>query len=394
MTTTITATVLFTDLEMSGEHTQALTPTDSEQARAAHIGLVRHTVRAHGATSDVDVGNGVRATFASATHALDAAVALQQAVHRAVPRLAMRVGLSTGDIVTGDGTVQGRAVDQAHQLCAAAQAGAILASPAVEILADTPARHTLRSRGPVRLRGILQPLEVFEVAWAPSDLTALRIVLADDAAVIREGIAALLRDAGMIVAATVADADALIAAVAQHHPDVAITDIRMPPTHQLEGLEAALKIRSTYPHVAVLVLSQHIETRSAVDLLNHGARGVGYLLKERIGDVNELTEALHHLAAGGSIVDPEVVARLVDRSRSGDPLAPLTTRERDVLSLMAEGRTNPAIATRLHLNLKTVESHVRSIFTKLGLEPEPDDHRRVLAVITFLRAAPPTPPGP
>jgi DNA-binding NarL/FixJ family response regulator/class 3 adenylate cyclase len=393
MTTTITATVLFTDLVSSGEPTGRLTPTDTEQDRAAHIGLVRHTVRAHGAISDVEFGNGVRATFASATQALDAAVALQQAVHRAVPRLAMRVGLSTGDIVTGDEKVRGAAVDQARQLCAAAQASTILASSAVEFLAGTSARHTLRSRGLVRLPGILQPLEVCEAAWEPGDLAPLRIVLADDAAVIREGIAALLRDAGMIVAATVGDADALVAAVAEHSPDVAITDIRMPPTHQLEGLEAALKIRSTHPAIAVLVLSQHIETRSAVDLLNHGARGVGYLLKERIGDVNELTDALRHLAAGGSIIDPEVVARLVDRSRSTDPLAPLTTRERDVLSLMAEGRTNQAIACRLHLNPKTIESHVRSIFTKLGLEPEPDDHRRVLAVITFLRADP-TPPGP
>jgi DNA-binding NarL/FixJ family response regulator len=143
---------------------------------------------------------------------------------------------------------------------------------------------------------------------------------------------------------------------------------------------------SRHSDVAVLVLSQHIETRSAVELLRQGASGVGYLLKERIGDVEELTRALRHLVAGGSVVDPEVVARLVDRSRHVDPLAPLTARERDVLGLMAKGRTNQAVAACLQVNAKTVESDVRSIFLKLGLEPAPDDHRRVLAVITFLRA--------
>jgi serine/threonine-protein kinase len=219
-----------------------------------------------------------------------------------------------------------------------------------------------------------------------ADADVLRVVLADDAPVIREGIAALLREAGMEVVASVADADALVAAVLEHHPDVAITDIRMPPNHALEGLEAARRIREHCPDVAILVLSQHVETRSLVELLGHGARGVGYLLKERIGDVDELTNALRHLAAGGSVVDPDVVARLVDRSRTTDPLASLTPREREVLGLMAEGRTNHAIAGALHLNIKTVESHVGAIFMKLGLEPEPDDHRRVLAVIALLRA--------
>jgi serine/threonine-protein kinase len=206
--------------------------------------------------------------------------------------------------------------------------------------------------------------------------------------VIRDGIAALLRDAGVEVAACVGDAEALLAAVDRQHPDVAITDIRMPPTHRLEGLNAALAIRSKHPDVAVLVLSQHIETGSAVELLTHGARSVGYLLKERLGDVTELTDALQHLVAGGTVIDPDIIGRLLDRQRAADPLALLTEREREVLALMAEGRTNQGIAAVLHLNARTVESHVRSIFTKLGLEPEADDHRRVLAVITFLRAAP------
>jgi DNA-binding NarL/FixJ family response regulator len=171
--------------------------------------------------------------------------------------------------------------------------------------------------------------------------------------------------------------------------DTGIGKLRPPSRRRTAGVAAAaLQIRSDHPDIAVLVLSQHIETRSAVELLCRGARGMGYLLKERIGDVDELTTALHRIASGGSVVDPEIVSRLVDRTRSIDPLTSLTGRERDVLRLMAEGRTNQAVAATLRLNLKTVESHVRAIFTKLGLEPQPDDHRRVLAVITFLRAEP------
>jgi DNA-binding NarL/FixJ family response regulator len=350
-------------------------------------GMLVRIIRAHGGANDVDVGDGVRATFTSVTRALDAAVAMEQAAHRTAPRT-LRIGLSTGEISVDGRELTGPAMREADELCGAAGGGSILAGPSVYLLAGTRAGHSFHRRGVVGVKGLADPVEAFELAWEPGDDRSLRVVVADDAAVIREGIAALLRDAGMDVTASVADAEALLAAVAEHHPDVVITDIRMPPTHQLEGLEAAVRIRSTYSDVAVLVLSQHIETRSAVELLSQGASGVGYLLKERIGDVEELTGALRHLVAGGSVVDPEVVARLLDRSRHVDPLAPLTPRERDVLGLMAEGRTNQAIAACLQVNSKTVESHVRSIFLKLGLEPEPDDHRRVLAVITFLRAEP------
>ena len=219
----------------------------------------------------------------------------------------------------------------------------------------------------------------------------MRVAVADDAVLFREGLARLLADGGFDVVGQAADADELLAIVREapssRTPEVAVVDIRMPPTHTTEGLIAAKTIRAEHPQIGVLVLSQYIEAEHAMDLLGDGAGGTGYLLKDRVSDLDGFRDAVRRVGEGGSAVDPEVIAQLVGRRRASDPIADLSDRERDVLALMAEGRSNRAIGTTLSLSEKTVEAHVRAIFTKLGLLPAPDENRRVLAVLAFLRSA-------
>ena len=214
----------------------------------------------------------------------------------------------------------------------------------------------------------------------------MRVVIAEDAAMFREGLTRLLEDRGHQVCAAVADGEALLAAVAAQRPDVAVVDIRMPPTHTDEGLRAALRLRADHPGTGVLVFSQYIETRYAARLLQGNAAGVGYLLKDRVADVAEFTEALTRVAAGGTALDPEVVSQLLGAGRHARGLAALTAREREVLSLMAEGRSNAGIADALVISAGVVEKHVASIFAKLGLPPAEGDNRRVLAVLRYLEA--------
>ena len=214
----------------------------------------------------------------------------------------------------------------------------------------------------------------------------MRVIVAEDSVLLREGIARLLGERGFEVVGQAADADDLMRKVGAHRPDIAIVDIRMPPTNTDDGLRAALRIRGEHPDTGVLVLSAYVEETYALELISDSAAGIGYLLKDRIADVDAFVDAVRRVAAGGSALDPEVVSRLLGRSRREDPLERLTPREREVLELMAEGRTNAAIAESLVVTERAVEKHVTSIFGKLDLVPAAEDHRRVLAVLTFLRS--------
>ena len=216
-------------------------------------------------------------------------------------------------------------------------------------------------------------------------MPGLRVVIAEDAALFREGLARLIESRGHQVAGAVADGAALVAAVARLRPDVVVADVRMPPTHTDEGLRAAIELRRAHPRLGVLVLSQYIETRYAARLLEDNAAGIGYLLKDRVADVADFAEALERVAAGGTALDPEVVSQLVRSSQQAAGLAELTPRERDVLALMAEGRSNAGIAAALVVSASVVEKHVASIFAKLRLPPSEADNRRVLAVLRDLQ---------
>ncbi|HVG74909.1 MAG TPA: response regulator transcription factor [Thermoleophilaceae bacterium] len=214
----------------------------------------------------------------------------------------------------------------------------------------------------------------------------MRVVVADDSVLLREGVVRLLEENGFEVVGQAGDADDLIRKVRAHKPDVAVVDIRMPPTNTDDGLRAALEIRAELPDTGVLVLSQYVEEGYALDLVGDSAGGVGYLLKDRVADVDRFVDSVKRVADGGSALDPEVVSQLVGRARRDDPIDELTPREREVLELMAEGRSNNAIAEHMTVTERAVEKHVTSIFGKLDLAPAPEDHRRVLAVLAFLRA--------
>ena len=306
----------------------------------------------------------------------------------------VRIGLHNGDAdAAGDGYV-GIEVHRASRISQSGHGGQILVSEQAASILSAPTTEL----GVYEFRGLRGPERIFqlggaglaedfpELRGARRHVRATRAVIADDSALLREGLARLLGEADIDVVGQARNADELLLKVRSYHPDVAIVDIRMPPTQTDEGIRAAKEIRAKHPETGVLVLSQHVAHTYAVELLGDSAEGLGYLLKDRVTDVEEFTAAVRRVAEGGSALDPLVVAELVGRSRGDDPVERLSPREREVLELMAEGRSNQAIGERLFISPRAVEKHVTNIFAKLRLPAAPEDHRRVLAVLRFLHS--------
>jgi DNA-binding NarL/FixJ family response regulator/class 3 adenylate cyclase len=406
-----TVTFLFTDIEGSTQLVGKLGDAYSE-AMAEHRRILREAVAASKG-HEVDArGDEFFAAFQRTRDAVMAALAGQRelAAHEwpdDAP-LRVRVGIHTGEPLLGESGYEGLDVHRVARICAAGHGGQVLISQTTRNLleAGQVPEAEFQDLGEHELRGLPRPERIFQLL-AP-DLPArfpalrtensqpatgsadegkgLRVVLADDSVLLREGIARLLSDSGFEVVGQSENPDDLMLKVRSYSPDVAIVDIRMPPTQTDEGLRAAQEIRENHPDVGVLVLSQYVEPAYAMELLAESAEGVGYLLKDRISDVDEFAAAVRRVAEGGSALDPALVTQLVGRRRQHDPLDELTPREREVLELMAEGRSNQAIGERLFITPRAVEKHITSIFGKLRLPQASEDHRRVLAVLAFLRA--------
>src|SRR5262245_23446424 len=394
-----TVTLVFTDVEGSTQLVQQLGD------RYAHVlddhrRLLREAVEGARGTIVDYRGDEFFLVFPDAHAAAEAVVAAQKAFAEhdwpSGVDVRVRMGIHTGEPNIRDGTYFGLDVHRAARICQAGSGGQILLSSRTR--QELNAEQELQDLGDHQLPGINQPERLFQLnaAGLPTQFPPLstarrgfrgvRVVLADDSVLLREGIARLLEDAGFEIVAQSGTAEDLLRHVGMHKPDVALVDIRMPPTQTDEGLRAAQQIRERWPECGVLVLSQYVEPAYAMELVGENAEGVGYLLKDRVSDVDEFAAAVRRVGEGGSALDPAVVSQLVGRRRRDDPLEELTPREREVLELMAEGKSNQAIAERLVITLRAVEKHVTSIFGKLRLPATAEDHRRVLAVLTYLRS--------
>jgi DNA-binding NarL/FixJ family response regulator/class 3 adenylate cyclase len=409
-----TVTFVFTDVEDSTGLVLALGDA-YPQLISEHRRLVRAAVDQHGGYEVDCRGDEFFLAFGQPQDGLAAAMTIQREhdayAWPAERDVRVRIGIHTGQPVVEDDDYVGIDVHRVARLCAAGHGGQVLLSKAaMDVLQDV----TAKDLGEHELRGLQDPERIFQLVQPQgrNDFPALRlgdrlgedaqaqpvgatpkkpreklrVVLAEDAVLLREGMARLLREWGFEIVGQSGTAEDLLLKVRSYDPDVAIVDIRMPPTQTDEGLRAAREIRTKHPNVGVLVLSQHVEPDYALELLAESAEGVGYLLKDRVSDIDEFAAAIRRVAEGGSALDPTLVTQLVERPRRRGPLDDLTARERDVLELMAEGRSNQAIGERLFITPGAVEKHTANIFRKLGLAPAPEDHRRVLAVLAFLHA--------
>ncbi len=388
-----TTTIIFTDISDSTGLVHRLGDATAARVVNGHLKALRaEAERCRGRVSKT-LGDGLMALFGTVYDGLRAAIAMQQATElaersQACPPLGLRIGVHVGDVVDDGGDdVFGAAVVIARRLCDASGPRKILISEVVRLLAGNRPDMQFVPLEPIALKGLAEPIAATEVLWTPlPDTVPLRVVIADDAALIRSGLVRLLTESGFEVIAEAADYQALIDAIDRDPPNLVITDIRMPPNHRDEGLRAAAYIKSVHPDIAVLILSQYIEASAASDLLDGRTAGVGYLLKERVSELDEFVAAARQVTSGGSVIDPLVTEQLFSRRRANIHVEALSEREREVLALMAQGLSNQAICADLYLSPKTVETHVRSIFTKLSLPEEPEGNRRVQAVLRWLQA--------
>jgi DNA-binding NarL/FixJ family response regulator/class 3 adenylate cyclase len=391
----VSLTFLFSDIEDSTGLLARLGDRYQDVLASARE-LQRHAVAQAGGREVDCRGDELFSVFDHPGPAAEAALSVQRAflthMWPAGERVRIRIGFSSGEAENTDGDYVGIDVHRAARICQAAHGGQVLLSEEAATLLGSITtelgEYEFKGLGNVerifQLVGDDLPVEFPPLRDVRAHDNGMRAVIADDSALLREGLARLLEEAGIEVVGQARNADELMLKVRSYQPDVAIVDIRMPPTQTDEGIKAAREIRAKHPETGVLVLSQHVAHTYAVELLADSAEGLGYLLKDRVSDVDEFTAAVRRVADGGSALDPLVVSELVGRDRGDDPIDRLSAREREVLELMAEGRSNQAIGQRLFISQRAVEKHVTRIFTKLRLPAAPEDHRRVLAVLRFL----------
>jgi len=391
----MTLTFLFSDLEDSSGLAERL-GADYAEVLGQVRELQRESVARAGGEEIDSRGDELFSVFSDPGAAVATALEIQHVlIAREWPgdeRIRVRIGLHSGEAERAGGGLVGIDVHRASRICQAGHGGQILVSQEV-MRAVKPAAMEL---GEFDFRGLREPEPIYQLVadGLPAAFPPLRnarrrerslsAVIAEDSTLLREGLARLLEEADIDVVGQAGNPDELMLKVRSYHPDVAIVDIRMPPTQTDEGIRAAREIRERHPETGVLVLSQHVAHTYAVELLSESAEGLGYMLKDRIADIDEFTAAVRRVAEGGSALDPVVVAELVGRRRGNDPVEQLSPREREVMELMAEGRSNQAIGQRLFISPRAVEKHVTSIFAKLRLPAAAEDHRRVLAVLRFL----------